>query len=256
MNDILILILAKRNSAPKMSVQKLLEELEKHREILSSEDFSQIETILEKYKAKTPEISFEQELKNIEEASRLKEEGNLHFKSADYLGAIEKYTLAIEKDPKNKLLYSNRSACYAKLGQTEESIADAQKSIELDPFYAKGYYRLGTFYSTIDPEKSLACFEKALECEPSNSEYKQFVNSAKEKLTNPTHNLNEPTDQSSSWNSQAEKMMQDPAFKKQVDEMMKNPNLSSWLKEFSKNKSSKEMKELEKNVQDYSKNKK
>jgi len=41
--------------------------------------------------------------------------------------------------------YSNRAACYTKLGAFPEGLKDADKCIEFDPSFAKGYSRKGTF---------------------------------------------------------------------------------------------------------------
>jgi stress-induced-phosphoprotein 1 len=50
---------------------------------------------------------------------------------------------AIELDPTNHVLYSNRSACYASLRDFEKALADANKTIEVNPGWSKGYGRKG-----------------------------------------------------------------------------------------------------------------
>lgn len=45
-------------------------------------------------------------------ADKLKLEGNALFHKQDYEGACQKYTKAIEQDPKNAIFYSNRAAAY------------------------------------------------------------------------------------------------------------------------------------------------
>jgi tetratricopeptide (TPR) repeat protein len=40
-------------------------------------------------------------------------------------------------------VYSNRAACYTKLGALPEGLKDANKCIELDPKFVKGYSRKG-----------------------------------------------------------------------------------------------------------------
>lgn len=55
----------------------------------------------------------------------------------DYSTAIQAYTEAILLDPTNHILYTNRSAAYAKLNQYNKSLADARKSRELNPKWAK-----------------------------------------------------------------------------------------------------------------------
>ena len=47
------------------------------------------------------------------------------------------YTEAIELDPANHLLYSNRSAAYASLKKYKEALGDAEKTIELKPDWGK-----------------------------------------------------------------------------------------------------------------------
>ncbi|CAM0139642.1 Palmitoyl-protein thioesterase 1 [Umbelopsis sp. WA50703] len=71
----------------------------------------------------------------------LKAEANSLFAAKHYTEAIEKYTAAIEANPKVAVYYSNRSACYIKTEAYGYAIADANKAIEVDPSYTKGYYR-------------------------------------------------------------------------------------------------------------------
>lgn len=46
-------------------------------------------------------------------------------------------------DEKNHVLYSNRSAAYAKAGKFAEALQDAEATIKLNPTWAKGYSRKG-----------------------------------------------------------------------------------------------------------------
>lgn len=46
------------------------------------------------------------------EAERLKALGNELYERKEYEGAYHKYTLAIEKDPANAILYANRAAVH------------------------------------------------------------------------------------------------------------------------------------------------
>ncbi|KRH93187.1 TPR repeat-containing protein [Pseudoloma neurophilia] len=210
-----------------MSLKNIREALLNNKTVLSADDFDQIDTILQKYENKedAPAISFEEELKNIEEANSLKEEGSSYFLKGNYQTACEKYTLAIEKDPKNKLLYSNRAVCYLKLGNKGKGISDAYKSVEIDPFFAKGYYRLGSFFSDSDPSKALEFYQKALEIEPSNSDYKKYVESTK---------------------SIIEKKKNSPSgtdFSK-MQELFKNPEMMKMAQDFMKNKTPEEIEAL------------
>ncbi len=72
----------------------------------------------------------------------LKNKGNQFMKEEKYDEAVEMYTEAIEKDPQNHVLYSNRSAAYAKKEQFEGALKDAERTIEIKSDWAKVSYRL------------------------------------------------------------------------------------------------------------------
>ena len=70
--------------------------------------------------------------------------GNKAFGSKDFTAAIQHYTDAIQLDPKNHILFSNRSASYASIQKHDKAASDAKECIRLDPTFVKGYYRLVT----------------------------------------------------------------------------------------------------------------
>ena len=51
--------------------------------------------------------------------------------------AIKYYTEAIEIDAKNHILFSNRSAAYAKAGKYNEALEDGDKTIQLKKDWPK-----------------------------------------------------------------------------------------------------------------------
>ena len=77
------------------------------------------------------------------QAEQLKLKGNALMSSKDYAGAIAAYTPAIGLDPTNPVYYSNRAAAHSSNNNHEEAVKDAQKAIEVDPNFVKGYHRLG-----------------------------------------------------------------------------------------------------------------
>lgn len=50
---------------------------------------------------------------------------------------------AIKVDPEDATLYSNRSLCRLKSGEAHDALADAIACVNLQPDWAKGYYRKG-----------------------------------------------------------------------------------------------------------------
>jgi len=88
------------------------------------------------------------------------------FAAEDYTGAIACYTNAIELE-KQTALFSNRSACYLKLGETELAIADADVCIQMDPKWAKGWWRKGqALMEAGNYKKAIRTFESGLEYQP------------------------------------------------------------------------------------------
>ena len=55
----------------------------------------------------------------------------------------EKFSQAIEIEPTNHVLYSNRSGAYASLKDFDKALTDANKTTEIKPDWAKGWSRKG-----------------------------------------------------------------------------------------------------------------
>lgn len=55
----------------------------------------------------------------------------------------DKFSKAIEIEPSNHVLYSNRSGAYASLKDFDHALEDANKVTEIKPDWAKGWGRKG-----------------------------------------------------------------------------------------------------------------
>ncbi|CAH0550143.1 unnamed protein product [Brassicogethes aeneus] len=111
----------------------------------------------------------EEEIKayfDMELAEKEKEKGNELFKKGDFAAALRHYCEAIKRNPDDAKLYSNRAACYTKLG-----LEDCDKCVELDPKFLKGFIRKGHILQGMQQqEKAIFAFLKALEIDPNNAE--------------------------------------------------------------------------------------
>lgn len=67
----------------------------------------------------------------------LKGKANAAFAAGKNDEAIDLYTQAIALDDKNHVLYSNRSAAYAKSHKFEEALKDAEQCVTLKPDFVK-----------------------------------------------------------------------------------------------------------------------
>jgi small glutamine-rich tetratricopeptide repeat-containing protein alpha len=77
------------------------------------------------------------------QAEKNKQAGNSLMNSKQYDKAIDAYTEAIKLDPSNPVYYSNRAAAHSSKGDHLSAVVDAEKAINVDSKFVRGYSRLG-----------------------------------------------------------------------------------------------------------------
>lgn len=80
-----------------------------------------------------------------DDANLITEELNFYLVGGQTNEAEAMLRLAIEKDPKNSVLYFAAGTIYDKLGNREAVISNYKKAIEINPDYYDAYYNLGAF---------------------------------------------------------------------------------------------------------------
>ncbi|KAJ8767688.1 hypothetical protein K2173_018246 [Erythroxylum novogranatense] len=116
-------------------------------------------------------------------ADEEREKGNEFFKQQKYPEAIKHYTESLRRNPKDPKAYSNRAACYTKLGALPEGLKDAEKCIELDPSFSKGYTRKGAVQFLMkEYDKALETYQQGLKHDPQNQELLDGVRRCVEQL--------------------------------------------------------------------------
>ncbi|XP_059144707.1 tetratricopeptide repeat protein 28-like [Physella acuta] len=92
-------------------------------------------------------------------------------KAGNFRRAIQLYTDAIELDPENHILYTNRSAAHLKNGQVDKSLEDAIKARTICPKWGKAYLREGVALQELGRHgDALAAFACGLGQEPGNTQ--------------------------------------------------------------------------------------
>ncbi|KAL9249366.1 Hsp70-Hsp90 organizing protein 2-like protein [Drosera capensis] len=105
-------------------------------------------------------------LKKLNDAERAKKE----FEQQEYYDP----QIADEEREKGNEFFkqqNNRAASYTKLGAMPEGLKDAEKCIELDPTFSKGYTRKGAVqFFMKEYDKALETYQEGLKHEPNNPE--------------------------------------------------------------------------------------
>merc|ERR1712087_211737 len=111
-----------------------------------------------------------------EKAEEARQEGNQLFKEGKFAEAVQKYEEAMRRNPKDHVPYSNRAACYQKLMEWQLALKDADKCVEMEPTFVKGWSRkAGIHFYLKEYHKALDAYNTILKIEPENEEAKTQV---------------------------------------------------------------------------------
>lgn len=90
----------------------------------------------------------------IKRMNELKEEATALFKANNLDQAVEKYREAIAVDEYNRsfnaVVYCNIGVCLKKQNKHKDAIREFNKSIDLNPTYAKAYEKRGDCYKGLE----------------------------------------------------------------------------------------------------------
>ena len=112
-----------------------------------------------------------------------KKAGNKALGQGDVDGAIKHFTRAIELVPTNHVLFSNRSVAYAKQGEYQKALADAEEAVKLQPEWSKAYGRKGTALFHLNRfEASIEAYKEGLALDADNTVLKDGLDAAQKKL--------------------------------------------------------------------------
>ncbi|TVY44912.1 Heat shock protein-like protein [Lachnellula occidentalis] len=177
-------------------------------------------------------------------ADELKALGNKAIAEKNFDEAIEKFTEAIEIEPTNHILYSNRSAAFASKKDYQHALDDANKVTEIKPDWAKGWGRKGAAAHGLgDLLAAHDAYEEGLKLDPNNAQNKSGLASvnraidAEAKEGNLDGVTGDPTGgglgnmftdpqlyQKLAANPKTSKFLADPSFMMKLQQMKTNPN--------------------------------
>lgn len=166
-----------------------------------------------------------------DKASQLKDQGNAALASGNLDEAIKLYSEALNLDPTNHVLYSNRSAAYAKAEKYAEALKDAEKTVELKPDWGKGYSRKGAALSYLGRDsEAQKVYEEGLVHEPTNELLKEGLKEVRAKLaSNQGAKIMNPFNSPDMMmklqnNPKTKELLADPSYRQLLTELQSNPS--------------------------------
>ncbi|XP_046417769.1 stress-induced-phosphoprotein 1 [Neodiprion fabricii] len=162
----------------------------------------------------------------MEKVSALKDKGNAALQEGKYDEAVKYYTEAIALDGSNHVLYSNRSAAYAKAEKYEQALEDAAKTVELKPDWVKGYSRKGSALAYLGRlDESIKAYEEGLKLDPDNQQLREGLSEvqAQRSDANPFNAPDIFVKLRSDPRTRA--YLDDPEYVKLIQELRSNPRI-------------------------------
>ena len=166
-------------------------------------------------------------------AQAAKAKGNAAFSAGKYDEAVQHFSEAITHDPTDAIFYSNRSGAYASLNQSQAALDDADKCIELNPAFVKGYSRKGhALHSLQKYSEAKEAYEAGLKVDANNAALKEGLEEATRALSSPPPSSN-PFGAMFGPDMWGKLMadpvtkghLSDPAFLQKMNELQRNPQL-------------------------------
>ncbi|XP_059207134.1 stress-induced-phosphoprotein 1 [Centropristis striata] len=123
----------------------------------------------------------------MEKVSALKDQGNKALSAGNIDEAVRCYTEALALDPSNHVLFSNRSAAYAKKGNYENALQDACQTIKIKPDWGKGYSRKAAALEFLGRlEDAKGTYQEGIRQEPGNQQLKEGLQNIEARLAEKT----------------------------------------------------------------------
>lgn len=167
---------------------------------------------------------------NPEIAVQEKERGNALFKEGKFADALDAYSEAIKRNPDEPAYWSNRSACYTKLARFDLALKDAEKCLELNPSFVKGFVRKGNAHFGLkEYHKALEAFDSGMKLDPAQPELREGAVRVSSALAREQSSGQVDPERAARAMADPEiqAILSDPSFQQILKSMQENPGLAA-----------------------------
>lgn len=161
----------------------------------------------------------------------MKDQGNAALASGKLEEAISLYSKALTLDPDNHVLYSNRSAVFAKAGKYLEALQDAEKTVALKLDWGKGHSRKGAALVYLGRyDDAMRAYENGLKHDPNNEQLQEGLQEVRAKVASmqgakSVNPFAGPDVLSKLQNHpKTQGMLDDPTYRQLIQELQSNPS--------------------------------
>jgi len=208
---------------------KLEEAAEAYQKALLEDYNDSAKKALKRVKAK--KIKLDQEGYLSEELSEVhKSKGNEHFKEQRWQAAIEEYTEALKRNPKNYKVLSNRAFAFSKLMSWGQGMEDCDKCIAIEPTFVKAYIRKGKIQHFLkNYMKALETFDKGLKLDPTCTDLIQARSATMGKINqeNASGEVDPERAKEAMKDPEIQAILRDPMVNQVLQSMQENPQSQS-----------------------------
>lgn len=169
-----------------------------------------------------------QEYINPELAEKAREDGNAKFKAGLFAEAVQFYTEAIKRDPKDPRSYNNRALAYTKLAALPEALKDAKEATSVDPTFVKGYIRESVVLQAMrEYSRSMEALQAAEDADKEQSNIRE-IDQQRQKVSAAMYaqragESEEETLQRAMRDPEVAQIMQDPVINQILQQAQQNP---------------------------------
>ena len=98
------------------------------------------------------------------------------FKKKQFISAEKWYIEAVQKNPKNPIIFSRLAVIYLEQKNYKDAIDSLNEAIKLNPGSAVNYFNLSFAYNEEgDKREAINSAKKAIRLDPKNSKYKKWL---------------------------------------------------------------------------------